>query len=181
MALKLSSIIDKINYFSLVFESSAQLPAGIVGIGNYHAEGLFDECLAIRADEKYKGQYCTVFLKPEPIGFSKLYTNEELTEIGHNETSPLLAFYQGLFKTSSDIVRVDPKLSNADASTYIFPSFSLCLPSSCSSSDLGQSVAHLVGSFVIANQSIVTITDEHYCFTEDSAKPEFDGPTIAVM
>jgi hypothetical protein len=76
---------------------------------------------------------------------------------------------------------VEPKLSASDAMAFMLPSFSLCIPSSCSASDLGHSVAKLVGSYVIANQSIVTIADENYCYTEDDSPTSFDGPDIAVM
>ena len=39
----------------------------------------------------------------------------------------------------------------------------------------------VIGSYVIANQSIVTIADENYCYTEDDSPTSFDGPDIAVM
>jgi hypothetical protein len=77
--------------------------------------------------------------------------------------------------------RVDPKLSVADAYSHLLPSVSFCLPSSCSAEDLGQAVAELIGSYVIANKSIVTITDEQYCFKESNSPPALDGATITVM
>lgn len=82
--------------------------------------------------------------------------------------------------------RVEPKLSvnKAGAFTYLLPSVSFCLPSSCSADDLGQSVAQLVGTFVISEDpltSILTTVDEGYCFTDDPVRPSFDGPEIAVM
>jgi hypothetical protein len=77
--------------------------------------------------------------------------------------------------------RVDPKVSVADANTYILPSTTFCLPSSCSAADLGQAVAELIGSYVIANYSLVIVTDEQYCFKESNKPPTFDGATITVM
>jgi hypothetical protein len=47
--------------------------------------------------------------------------------------------------------------------------------------DLGQAVAELIGSYVIANYSLVTVTDEQYCFKESNKPPTFDGATITVM
>ncbi len=43
--------------------------------------------------------------------------------------------------------RVDPKVSVADANTYLLPSTTFCLPSSCSAADLGQAVAELIGTY----------------------------------
>ena len=160
-------------------ESSAQFPAGIVGSGNYHAEGLFDECLSIRASDRFRGQYCTVSLKPAPVQQSEIINEDSPIP---TEYSPILDVLRRLFGPSIGTVRVEPKTSGADALNYVLPSFPLCLPSSCSASDLGQSVAQLIGSYVIANQSIVTITDENYCFTQDDQdSPSFDGADIAVM
>ncbi len=162
-------------------ESSAQFPAGIIGSGNFHAEGLFDECLAIRAPGRFRGQYCSVYLKPTPVEHSDIISDDSTDE---NRLSPILDYLlRRLFGPSLSTDRVEPKTSGADALNYMLPSFSLCLPSSCSASDLGQSVAQLIGSYVIANQSIVIITDESYCFTQDDQDPHpsFDGADIAVM
>lgn len=55
--------------FSLVQESSGKLPVGLLGAGNFHADGLFDECLAVQTPSQlaFRGQYCTVFFKPAVI------------------------------------------------------------------------------------------------------------------
>jgi hypothetical protein len=169
-----------------VLESSAQFPAGVIGAGNFHADGLFDECLAVRAESnRYRGQYCTVFFKLEPVERSEIISSEPiLVEDERNNTlSSILNIFNQLFGSSEMDVRdrVEPKLSASDAMALMLPSFSLCIPSSCSASDLGHSVAKLVGSYVIANQSIVTIADENYCYTEDDSPTSFDGPDIAVM
>ena len=161
-----------------MFESSAQLPAGLIGYGNYHAEGLFDECLAVVAPKRFHGRYCTVFFRPEPVDWS---TNNPSIDYDHNTTTPMSFILQKLFGSALDVARIEPKLSSPDAMTYAFPSLSLCLPSSCSASDIGQSFAQLIGSYIIANQSMVTIADDDYCFTEDNEPSTFDGPTIAFM
>lgn len=158
-----------------MLESSAQFPAGVLGNGNYHAEGLFDECLAVGVPGKFKGQYCSVFFRPEPVNQSKI--NDE----DPSPNSPILGIFHLLFGTSVGTIRVDPKTSTADAMTSVYPSIGLCIPSSCRASDLGETIAQMIGSYVIANQSIVTVADEGYCHTEDSGKSNFDGPTIAVM
>ncbi len=77
--------------------------------------------------------------------------------------------------------RVEPKVAIADSSVTGLPSTVFCLPSSCTANDLGQAVAQLIGTNIIGNSSILTITGEKYCFTENQDPPSFDGPDIAVM
>lgn len=159
---------------SLVQESSGQLPPGLFGSFNVQADGLFDECQAVQAPH-FNGQYCKVFFKTAPVDQSELLPPEEL-----NERSNYITFFQILGKfLGSD--RVEPKFAEASSYTYMLPSISFCLPSSCSATDLGQAVGELVGSYVIANKSVVTVTDEQYCFKEDNEPPPFDSATITVM
>jgi hypothetical protein len=125
------------------------------GTENIQADGLFDECLAVRAPE-FDGQYCTVFFTSAVVNQSEILPD-----------------------------RIEPKVAEADAKIgnypSIHPSTAFCLPSSCNAADLGQAVAELAGSYVIANHSIVTITDERYCFKANSVPPSFDSVTIIVM
>lgn len=164
-----------------MLETSGQFPAGVVGAGNHHAEGLFDECQTIRSDPyRFRGKYCTIFFKLMLLDQSEI--ENSVTE--NDVTSPALAILRSLYGASTGTVKIQPKLSLADGYTtgLNFPSLSVCLPSSCSASDLGQSIAEVIGSYVIGNnQSIVTIADENFCFTDDQAPPPIDGPTIIVM
>ena len=162
-------------------ESTGKIPIGLFGSGNYHADGLFDECLSIRASN-FTGQYCTIFLKPSPL------EPTEITDIipsPEEQVNSIVAMIQSLTAVLFGSSRViNPKTSSkADAMTYAFPSLSLCLPSSCSSSEIGQAVANIIGSFVLAgNLSIVTVADDNYCFVDDdSSSHSLDGPDIAVM
>lgn len=169
-----------------VLESSAQFPAGVFGAGNYHAEGLFDECLAVRAESnRYRGRYCTIFFKPEPVAGWEILNDELIVDNERIDASAsifeVLNLVFGSSATNNSRNRVEPKLSGSDAMAFILPSLSLCIPSSCSASDLGQSLANIIGSYVIGNQSIVTIADENYCYTEDNLPVSLDGPDIAVM
>lgn len=159
-------------------ESSGQLPPGLFGSFNVQADGLFDECQAVQAP-RFNGQYCKVFFKTAPVDQSELLPPESQTE-EQNERSNYITLFQilGTFFGSD---RVEPKLSGANSYTYLLPSISFCLPSSCSANDLGHAVAELVGIYVIANQSIVTVTDEQYCFKENNDPPPFDGATITVI
>ncbi len=159
-------------------ESTGQIPPGLFGAGNYHADGLFDECIAVRAPN-FDGQYCSVFFKPVAVS-----EDEIIQSSGEEEgRSNFITIFQllGVLGQLTGSGRVEPKVAGADSTTYILPSISFCLPSSCSAADLGQAVAELVGSYIIANSSIVTVTDEQYCFKANVDPPNFDGPDITVM
>jgi hypothetical protein len=161
-----------------VQESTGDLPPGLFGSYNIHADGLFDECLVVRAPG-FDGQYCSVFLQPVAVDQSEILPPSESTSNEDQERINFITIFQLLGLLGPD--RVEPKVSTADAYTYTLPSISFCLPSSCSAADLGQAVAELIGSYVIANSSIVTVTDEQYCFKESYDPPNIDGPGITVM
>lgn len=161
-----------------VQESSGQLPPGLFGALNFQADGLFDECKAVRAPV-FNGQYCKVFFKNAPVNqtdiVSRISPDEE-----YDERSNFITIFQILGQLlGSD--RVKPKMSGVGPYTFVLPSISFCLPSSCSADDLGKAVAQLVGSYVIANNSIVTLTDEQYCFKDTDEKRTLDGPDVTVM
>lgn len=159
-------------------ESSGQLPPGLFGALNFQADGLFDECKAVRAPV-FNGQYCKVFFKNAPVNqtdiISRISPDEE-----YDERSNFITIFQILGQLlGSD--RVEPKMSGVGPYTFVLPSISFCLPSSCSADDLGKAVAQLVGSYVIANNSIVTLTDEQYCFKDTDEKRILDGPDVTVI
>ena len=166
-----------------MFESSGQLPPGLFGAGNHHADGLFDECQAVRSPI-FNGQYCSVYFKPEIVDQSEIIPAPPSSYKEQQEgRSNFIKIFQilGILGQISGAGRVEPKLAGINSATYVLPSVSFCIPSSCSAQDLGQAVAELVGSYVIANYSIVTVTDEQYCFKDNAEPPAFDGPDIAVM
>ncbi len=167
-----------------MLESSAELPAGIIGNENYHAEGLFDECQAVRSvPDRFGGQYCTVFFKTTPIDPLEIVDADEPADAAlyHEELGTLRRLLGS--SVMDNAVRVKPKLLDNDPWVlyHNYPSMSLCLPSSCSASDLGQSVANLIGQFAIDHQSIVTISDEQFCFAQDRHPRSFDGLDIAAL
>lgn len=167
-----------------MFESTGQLPPGLFGDGNYHADGLFDECQAVRAPV-FNGKYCSVYFKPELVDPSEIIPPPPAATPSYEEQGRgnFITIFQilGILGQVSGAGRVEPKLAGINSATYVLPSLSFCVPSSCSSADLGQAVAQLAGSYIIANYSIVTVTDERYCFVDDADPPSFDGPDIAVM
>ena len=142
-------------------ESSGSLPIGMFGSGNFHADGLFDECLGIRPPAApYGGQYCTVFFRPE-----KITAEEEVRSLMLHDANVidersinLVTLFQLLGMLASG--QVEPKISEAGSLSYAFPSISFCLPASCSAADLGYAVADLVGGFAIGDYSIVTVAYE---------------------
>ena len=177
-----------------MLESSAELPTGILENGNYHAEGLFDECLSVHSvPERVKGQYCTLYFNLEPTDQSEMIYDEfESSSPGDLTIGSPLSSTKLMANTLSELfglsvvdnhVTVRPKISGASMRPFYFnyPSMSLCLPSSCSASDLAESVGNLIGQFNINNQSIVTISDESFCFSDDRDQPAYDGPDVAVM
>ena len=157
-----------------MLESSAELPAGIIGNENYHAEGLFDECLAIRSiPDRFGGQYCTLFFKMDPIDHSDITVH----------AGPYPEEFNIFRRLVDNTVRVKPKIAASDSLVlyHNYPSLSLCLPASCSASDLRQSVANLIGQFVIANHSVVTMSGENFCFSQDRHPQSFDGLDIVAL
>ena len=163
-------------------ESSGKVPVGLFGSGNLHADGLFDECLAVRAPN-FDGQYCTAYFKAEPVTESEIIWSPEAAykEDAEERSANFVTLLNLLGFLSPNTGRVEPKVETADEITYALPSISFCLPSSCSAQDLGQAVAELIGSYIIANYSIVTVTDERYCFKENKDLISFDAPEITVM
>ena len=149
---------------------------GLLARGNIHADGLFDECLAVRAPN-FSGKYCNVYFVPTIVDPSEIIK----PTIENDERANLIGIFHFLGERFG-YRRVKPKVSQADPTSYVFPSVSLCVPSSCSSSDLGEAVAQLIGGYVFSgNVSIVTVTDDNYCFVDNPPPPSFDGPDIAVM
>ncbi len=171
-------------------ESTAKLPPGMFvdGTDNVQADGLFDECLAVRAPE-FDGQYCSIFFTSAAVNQSEILPPDESSlHLQSHEDRALIENFVTIFQLLGLLLgsdRIEPKVALADAKIGNYPSINpstaFCLPSSCSAADLGQAVAERVGSYVIANQSIVTIADERYCFKENSVSPSFDSVTIIVM
>lgn len=185
MTSHLSVLFTILPFVAAVHESSGELPLGMSGSGNLHADGLFDECLAIRGPKEagFKGKYCTVFLSTTTVDPSEVLPISPM-----DGKANIVTIFQLINQILGGMIiqagRVEPKTSEAEDYTYLLPSVSLCLPSSCSADDLGQSVAQLVGTFIIGGDpltSILTTTDEEYCFTDDSVRLSFDGPDIAVL
>ena len=177
--------IQIINLLLTVQESSGIIPSGLFGSGNYNADGLFDECLRIRAPN-FVGQYCTIFIKPSVVEPNEIIDTADYSSQQEVTVDPIASMLQPFTASISSLFGsrrvIHPKTSKADSTSHFYPRISLCLPSSCSSSDIGQTVANIIGSVVLpGNLSIVTVTDDNYCFVHDSPSPSVDGPVIAVM
>lgn len=153
-------------------ESSGKLPDGLYNAirthnGNTRQEpGLFDQCLAVRAQQEvghhFSGQYCSVFLKVEPLDSGPQEFIEPRMRKPERPTNP-----------------IDMKAYHYDGMV------GFCLPSSCSASDLQSAVAQRVGRNAIGpgrNLSVVTVAGEDYCFTEEKIKSQsaLDFPAITM-
>lgn len=158
-------------------ESSGHLPPGLFGSANFHADGLFDECQAVQAPG-FDGQYCTAFFKPALVDPSDIISVQQVEK--QEGRSNFITIFQ-LLGLLSESDRTKPRLLAPDFNSYFLPSLSLCLPSTCSADDFGQAVAQLVGEYVIGNYSIVTVTDENYCFKENNPPVQLNGADICVM
>lgn len=168
--------------FFAVHESTAELPLGLFWSQNIHADGLFDECLSIRSypdPSGFRGQYCSVFFQPEPLDPADVIPSTPAV----NERANMVTIFQLLNQIfgNRSVQLVEPKVSEADSLSYIYPSTTFCLPSSCTANDLGQSIAQLVGTYAIGGYSIKTVTDERYCFTDEHNPPKFNAGDITVM
>jgi hypothetical protein len=125
----------------------------------HHESGLFDECLSVQPDEiPFQGHYCTVF-----FGLKPSHQEESVRNSGFIEDEP----YEHI-------------------SNFQKPSVGFCLPSTCSASDLKSAVSQLVGFRTIKekNFSIVAISNENYCYTQEKihvSRTTFDYPTIVVL
>ena len=176
-----------------MFGASGKLPGGFYSSGNSAAPGLFEECLSSQGlgqNFSFKGQYCTVYFSVEDV------TEDELEQSSNKSSRNWLAIHQWEQLLFNGPKLKNPKERNGDLNTAFgfLPSVGICIPSSCSALDFRSAVAQLVGHSSIANstkedsdqliyKSVVTTTDEDYCFTQvkiDSS-PSFDGPDIAVM
>lgn len=124
----------------------------------HHESGLFDECVSIVIEDRlFQGQYCTLFFDLKPV-----LPNEVIQPTNPKEEEP------------------------ADNMSYFrFPSVSFCIPSTCGARDVRLAVAQLVGYrfFNGKNFSVVTISDENYCYTQEkiTASKKLDAVAIVAM
>lgn len=144
-----------------MYESSGKVIENLIHIEGgesvHHESGLFDGCLSVQSDGvSFKGQYCTVFFGLKPVA------EEE--------------------KSLDDIPDADVENVYHDQK----PSVGFCLPSTCTASDLRSAVAQQVGHRVGKgkNFSIVAISSEDYCYTEEkihNRRTTFDNVTLIVL
>ena len=176
-----------------MFESTGKVPEAIAGSGNLHAYGLFEECLSVQADwtsTSFQGKYCTVFLGADLVSPDEV----EDTSIPNQVDSKTnwLGVMKAIAWLYNGPTLKEPRIRDTDKNSRYLPSVDFCIPSSCSFEDFRSAVAQQVGSRAIGNTtvdgvfyytSIVTITDEKYCYTKESvaSSPKFNGSDIAVM
>lgn len=159
-----------------MYESSGKLPAslvyGQVRPNSHHSPGIFDECLSVWTDSPTSpAKYCTVFFGVEVAGPG---------EIDHNNEDPSKKEEILIYgERSRKLKKAKTKETDQPANAHIMmPSVGLCVPASCSAADLRSAVANLRGLRTIGPRfdiSLVTITDDRYCYTrKDVNETEFD-------
>ena len=181
--------LNHLKYWTIaVHESSGQYPEGLIGSLEMSAMGLFDECLAVRAPTGFQGKYCSVFFSTTNVTTGSKDENEDLAfEAGQDGRANWITFYQILqllnLLSPGSLQPIEPKVSDFPItfSVYFTPSIGFCIPSSCSMEDFRTAVAQLVGSYAANGQSVLTITDDRFCFVDSNDPPDFDGPDIAVL
>ena len=154
-----------------------------------YAYGQFDECLEVRAPS-FQGQYCSVFYTPIVQKINETDPAEPLKETLTPLNSQWIDFYNllnflwGLRGRKN----ITPAVREGGLN-YIplgYPQgMGFCIPSSCSAEDLGNAVGQLIGTSGYINngtqESIATLYNEKYCFTDTKDPPQFDGVDIAVL
>ena len=156
-----------------MYESSGRFEEELIftGTGNiYHDSGLFDECISVNPDEvAFQGQYCTVF-----FGLNRIPLRDVVDR------------YRNVSSLASDEIRHSKDGEpNENYSAFKMPSISFCLPSTCNATQLRWAVTQLIEHHFIdkMNASLVAITNEEYCYTQDSINisKKLDSLTIAVL
>ena len=151
-----------------MYESSGSLTDKIIetGSGNvHHHMGLFDQCLTAVDPRResdftitFKGKYCTIFFDDhqeqsfDNDSGASAFNNESITNLS-NEAEPV-----------------------EHVSNFVKPSVSFCIPSSCSARDLRSAVAQRVRDW-----SLVAITSEDYCYTQDKIRANSGFDTGAIV
>ena len=165
------------------------MPQGLhqANANNKHAFGLFDECLAIRAENRetsssFRGRYCTVYFRPTRA----VLANATGLQSPRNPSNNWISIIQDW-----DLFRVVRAVAQTADSAYddhvASRSSSFCLPSSCTAADVRRAVADLVGDFGIADGhnetfvSILTATDEKQCYVDSDEGPGIDFAGYAFL
>jgi len=155
----------------IVYHSSGRLTEHLIYTGSgyvHHDLGFFDECLSIRPHEvSFQGQYCTVFFDLTPV--SKLQNDDK--------NNP--ATYESMKGDEEG----EPK---NHISNFLMPSIGFCLPSTCSARELRSAISQRIGYRRVQNInfSLVAITNENYCYTNDKLSAQskkFDTIAIGVL
>lgn len=153
-----------------MYESSGRMVEDLIYTesGNiHHQPGLFDECISIKpSDVPFQGKYCSVFFDLRPQSPSTRSTPESDPEA----------------QASESFFEEEPEET---VSYFQKTSVSFCIPSTCSAQDVRSAVAQRIGQhsrFVKRiNSSVVTITNEDYCFTGEKSGGTRQLDTVAVV
>lgn len=146
-----------------MYESSGRLIEDLIFTesGNVdHQSGLFDECISIQPGKvPFQGKYCSIFFD--------------------------LRTFDGL-SPGSDTLRKPVEEEPLETVSYFqMASASFCIPSTCSAHDLRSAVAQRIGHRFDSqmNYSVVTISNEDYCFTKEKidSTRKLEGLSIIPM
>lgn len=172
-----------------MFESTSLLPQGLhqTRFNNKQAYGLFDECLAIRADNKdngggFRGKYCTVYFHSVQAVLENADSRQQEGKDVKNFAKMIEEWR--LFRVANSVAQV---ADTTYVDSIVSRSSGYCLPSSCTGADVRQAVADLVGRIAIADErngtfvSIETATGDNQCYVESDEAADFDAASYAVL
>ena len=181
----------------IVYDSTGKHQDGFLR-GNGHLMGNFDECLDVRASGSldFSGQYCTAFWLPYIVQDGNTGTDFHqrslltiLTVLGHLVNLSAVPTYlePNLYTSQLPSIGKQPAVIDFMKMTVLifhliqcqFTAY--CLPSSCSPEEFKMAFAEQVGSHLLANYSIVTVTNDQYCFTKEKRAKPLDAADITVM
>lgn len=183
----------RVDWAKQMYESTGKLPEALHYSGNFHGQGLFDECISVQAywtDTSFQGQYCTVFFDSAIV--MPLEIEEEETVDNESKRTNWVGILQVLEWLYDGPKLKEPKVRDTDRNSRYLAAVDYCIPSSCTAEDFRWSIAQLIGSRAIDNityegnsyyTSMVAVSDDKYCYTKEKtiATPNFNGPDIAVI
>ena len=161
--------------------------------------GKFDDCLNVKAmvnitkgtetrEKLLRGRFCDVSFRPVELYGSEIENG--IDQLGGN---PITLYEILALLSKKKIKPIDSDETGLPPGiTLIDPRFlptGFCVPSACTSKDVRQAVARLVGSHALPNifglnsslARIVTYSSDDYCVAEDDPRKPFSAADIAVI
>ena len=147
----------KVSVFLSVLDASGKL-SDIDLSTNKQAMGQFDQCLTARGPH-FQAKYCTsYFVSNNSELFIQFLRTSAILKF---DDAPLLLFHN------------TPAMPNKTTTkNFNLPSIGLCIPASCSSSDVSIAMYNILEFYNRKNDSVIPFnvaTGEHFCYTKSQS------------